>query len=350
MSIDRLRRAFVDDFAAPLVAGGTLHVGNVIGARRAMELSEQLVVEPPADAFDRERDRVARSLVDVGWAPAPSASDWRLVIALHDLFASTHPELDTWLRRDHARRAERTSIATLSTIAPPRTVGAAIARHTLVARAPEIVRHDGVVAFWAGTRAFRGRSVPQRLLAWPSLRRVQLSKTELDVFSLGRHSGAGEASYRAAFSGWLGASPITALSCIGRTAFEFAFSDSILAIIADPLGRRVALRAAETHADGETARALGRALSHLHRLDHREGGRIAFAFAVELLARVPKAVTATGGGTLDSGARGWLALARTLADQRRQERVPASEQPLELPLGSQPLLSWVGAVPRAHGS
>jgi hypothetical protein len=174
-------RSFVAGFLVPLVRGGRLHVGRPLGARAVERLGRLAAAREAAGPRDDDavaalaaaRAEVAsRFLPD---APAPSLDEatLRLGAAVHDLLVLIHPDLEG---PRIARRRERIAQAAagLAALGSPRTAEEAVARHSLLARVPEIGRTDSTVSFWLGRQTFVGRAPPARVTALPALRRVRV--------------------------------------------------------------------------------------------------------------------------------------------------------------------------------
>jgi hypothetical protein len=169
-------RRFVSDFMLPLVRGGSIHIARPLGMEAVARLAEELPTTngPAVAALGACRRAVVARAVPGATTPALDEASLRLAAALHDLLALSHP--DVW---HSARRQERISEAALdlaSLGAPPSAV-AALERHSLLSRIPEIVRIDRTVRFWLGQRSYVGRTPPKRVTALPALRRVRVERT-----------------------------------------------------------------------------------------------------------------------------------------------------------------------------
>jgi hypothetical protein len=168
-------RRFASDFMLPLVRGGAIHVGRPLGVDAIARLREELPVfdGPAVDALGACRRVVVTRMVP-GAAPPLDDASLRLAAALHNLLALSHP--DIW---HSSRRQERISMAALelASLGPPASALAALERHSLLSRLPEIVRIDRTVRFWLGQRSYVGRPPPKRITALPALRRVRVERT-----------------------------------------------------------------------------------------------------------------------------------------------------------------------------
>jgi hypothetical protein len=169
-------RSFVSSFLVPLVCGGRLHVGRPLGRAAVERLARAVAAGEARDAALAlavvRQDVAARFLRD---APAPPLDEatLRLGAALHDLLVLVHPALEgPGVTRRQARVAA--AAHALASLGPPGSADEAVARHSLLARAPEIARTDSTVSFWLGREIFVGRVPPPRVTALPELRRVRV--------------------------------------------------------------------------------------------------------------------------------------------------------------------------------
>lgn len=192
---------FIGQFVLPLVQGGVVDVSRPFGPRTFAKLAAHLRVtegegapevsestalvparRPGARAANEARDRALLSLsrrrLGMGLLPglAPPTFDepsLRLTVAVHNLLALGHPALATAPARVRDHIIEYS--AELAGLGPPLGPVAAVNRHTLLARLPELERHEHEVRNWLGTRTFVGREPPKRVLLWRRLRRVQVA-------------------------------------------------------------------------------------------------------------------------------------------------------------------------------
>lgn len=186
-----MARRFVSDFLLPLVRGGTLaidrplsrktvealaraHGRGVAGLRRVGSHTPDPVETEAAEALARARYEALVPLVPDAPAPGMDEDTWRLGGAVHDLLALAHPAIATGVGSD--ARVERVAVeaAALASLGPPATMGVLLARHSLLARLPEVVRLDRTVHYWLGKKTFVGRHPPARLLALPRVRNVKV--------------------------------------------------------------------------------------------------------------------------------------------------------------------------------
>ena len=262
-------RLFVD-FMAPLVLGGALAPGRPIGARAALAFGAD---RAPVDV-DRlahvqlARVRCARRLYPIDRVAGPTAAEWALAAALHDLIQSAHPGLGGAFRRSAPSKLASLAEATIERVAAAATVADALSRHTWFSRVLEIARTDTVVSWWVGKSVFLGAPAPARLTAWPELRRVHVDTTPRSLVELPSSGGAIDpARFAAALGQWLARTPLTDLAQCARTTPAFAWSADTLALVATRAGRTLALRAmgitAESAPPAAIDRALGRATRRL---------------------------------------------------------------------------------------
>jgi len=259
---DRLFR----DVMAPLVLGGELRPGRPIGAKNALALA------PFTDTLDKEllahvdlgRVRAARRLAPVDRFEPPSAAEWALSAVLHDLIQCAHPDLAGMFRGRAPARLLQLASMTLERVAPVASVGEALERHTWFSRVLEVTRTDTQVSFWVGKRTYLGEDPPQRLLAWPELRRVHVDKTPRALLDLPAAGGHVEAqSFGEGVSAWLRKTPLTDLATCARAVPAFAWSPETLMLLSTRAGRTLALRALDGFVPLDVETALGRATQPL---------------------------------------------------------------------------------------
>ena len=181
----------MSDFLLPLVRGGTLaidrplsrktvealaraHGRSVAGLRRMGPHTPDPVETEAAEALARARHAALVPLVADAPVPGMDEDTWRLGGAVHDLLALAHPSIATGVGSD--ARVERVAVeaASLASLGPPPTMGVLLARHSLLARLPDVTRSDRTVHYWLGQKTFVGRQPPARLLALPRVRGVKV--------------------------------------------------------------------------------------------------------------------------------------------------------------------------------
>lgn len=164
-----MARPFVSRFLLPLVRGGRLGVGRLLSVADV----QAFVQSPLEDATERDaavalalarQNRLSELTPDPPLPPLDPAT-WRLGAVVHNLLAMSHPRLATGARAEG--RIERIAAVTLglATLGPPASLREVLSRHSLLARMPEMIRHDHIVRDRLGTRTFVGRSPPGRALA-----------------------------------------------------------------------------------------------------------------------------------------------------------------------------------------
>lgn len=256
---------------APLVLGGPVRPGHAIGARTALAFGEG---RTPADTelearTNEARVRRARRLVPVDSLPGPSAADWALAAAFHDLLQAANPVFDAPLRRGAAARVLEVAAAALERVPLPASANEALSRHTWLARAPEVTRTDSEVRWWSGKREYRGVDPPGRLQAWPRLRRVNVVRVPRPLLEL-TPIAVDRERLTAAVAELLTRTPLTDLATCTRTAPVFEWHPATLALVASGAGRTLASRALARSAAAEVDAALGRATRGLLAGPHRE--------------------------------------------------------------------------------
>lgn len=230
----------------PLVLGGPIRPVRPFGPRLTLALLDG---HEPSDRdlvsrLTLARVRRARALCPLDVLPPPAGAEWALAAVVNDLVQATNPDLAGLLGASRPTRLVRLAIETLSRIPPAVTVGDALARHATFAQLLATTRTDSAVSWWTGHETFVGRAPPARLLAWPGLRRVEVSRTDVPFASLAdRCPKLDAAAYRRAVALVVGASPLTDLAGAARAEPQFVFTAPSLALLATDAGRSLALRA-----------------------------------------------------------------------------------------------------------
>lgn len=262
-----LAERLFDTFLAPLVLGGTMVPGKPFGAAGALGIGED--VRPSAmDALSRTtlaRVRTARRLVPIDTLRMePSGDEWALAALLHDMVQATHPDFDAAFRRGGPRKLLGVCEETLERLAPPRSIGEALSRHTWFSRLFDITRTDVELRWWTGRQTFLGQEPPTRLKAWPELRRVQETRTPRPLMGLPGSAGtASEQTFAQTTAAFLRKTPLTDLATCVRTAPRFRWTEENLAFVASRGGRTLGLRALSLLPQNEVDGALGNASRHL---------------------------------------------------------------------------------------
>ena len=233
------------------------------GARALAALGGDGLSRVPSDALasrvQHGRVRRARMLAPLDALSPPTGPEWALTAVLHDLLQATNPRMNAIPHRDAATRIVDSVARFVEEIEQPTTVGDALSRHTWFARVFEIARTDTKVSWWTGSRTFRGVDPPRRLQAWPSLRRVDVTRTSRSLLDLSLLP-LDRARYVEGIRAWLSRSPITDLATCTRSEPCFSWGDATLGLVATPVGRTVALRALARLPVDATDAALGRAI------------------------------------------------------------------------------------------
>lgn len=250
----------------PLVLGGTVRLVRPVGVALALELGRggrTLADADLASRIDVARVRQARLLAPLDTLPPPDEDEWLLVAALNDLLQASNHELSGPLTRGRHARVLEGALGMCGRVAPPRSIGAALARHATLARSFEIIRIDTRVAWWTGQATFRGQSPPARLLSWPELRRVRVEPKRVALPDMFDGLAVAPPVFDDVLSAWLARSPLTDLATAARARPSFAWSRSTLSLVAVPLGRVLALRALGRSPREPTLAALTRAAREL---------------------------------------------------------------------------------------
>lgn len=233
---------------APLVLGETVRPVRPLGPRRTEAIAGLAEVFTPPDVAQRARVeegrlRVARRLWPLDVLPAIDEGTWRLVCAFSDLLQVVNPHLAGPLATSRPRKLLSFALATIEAVPAPTTALAALARHATLAGATRLVRVDTRVVWWVGAAEFRGQKPPERLLAWPSLRRVHTAEQEASLAELANHVAAPKDAWAPAIARWLTRSPLSDLASAGREAPPFTWTPETLSLVASPVAAAMARRA-----------------------------------------------------------------------------------------------------------
>lgn len=177
--------SFAAGFLRPLLEGGPAVVGKPVSPG----MLDDFALSRPADtevdrAIHDALHAAASDVTLVRAVPWPDRGLAAVAMASHDLIAVTDPKLDRWLARNSREEILEWVDWLLEQAGEPRTRGAALARHAVVARVLEMRRKDVVVTNWAYTYRFFGRPVPKRVVAMPKLRFVKQKRAEHTVVEL----------------------------------------------------------------------------------------------------------------------------------------------------------------------
>ncbi|HEY3233725.1 MAG TPA: hypothetical protein VGJ84_03355 [Polyangiaceae bacterium] len=262
----------------PLVAGGDLVAQPPFGAQRAVDLAALAsgLVCNAMTLVEEERLKRARRLCPIDRLPDFSEPEWLLTLALNDLLQATN----TALGARHASKLVEMATSVIQQAGAPRDVHEVLARHSSFAQAVRLCRWDTHVRWWTGARDYHGRAPPKRLLLWPRIRRVQQSKTRIELCHMPR--ARWRRMWEVGLGRWFAASPLTDLATFDRSYPAFVWTSAALGLLAAPPGRTLALRALRLQSQNATILRAFRARAK--ELSHPPARKLAFEFAQELEA------------------------------------------------------------------
>ena len=253
-------------FIAPLVTGGEMHPGQPIGGRAALAIGRERTVTD-IDRYAHmqlARIRCARTLVPIDRVDDLTESEWALAACLHDVVQSTHPSLIGLFYGKTPTRLLDLVDLTLARIASPINAADSLSRHTLFSRVFEIARTDTTVSWWVGSSTFLGAAPPERLTAWPELRRVSVVRTPRTLNELPAHGGAVRADrFAEVMTKFLTKTPLTDLATMYRAEPAFVWSSETLDLVGSRAGRTLVTRALRAVPEEALHAALGRSLKRL---------------------------------------------------------------------------------------
>ncbi len=274
-----------EHFIAPLILGGELVPGKILGAKKALAMgaSRSVTNIDLAAHVDLARIRIARKLAPIDRIAPLTAPEWALAACLHDIVQSTHPGLTGIFRSNASERILRLVNLALDRIPFPKNAHDALSRHTIFSRALEIGRTDTRVSWWTGHATFRGSEPPPRLLAWPEVRRVHVDRTVHSLSDLPAETKDIDLPlFRDTLRRFISMSPITDLATANRTEIQFAWSASTLALAASPVGRTLATRAIRAGSLPQKIAALDHATRELE-MKHPQAGALARTLVNDLV-------------------------------------------------------------------
>ncbi len=259
-----------DDVAAPLVLGGSVAPKKFLSGKIALAMGDR----DPVDAarffdFQNRRLAVARELLPLDHMGPLTSPEWALLACMHDLVLTLHPKFRGGLRDRLRRRVAETIQSTLAALPAPETIRECISRHTLFSRLFGLSRDDVKVAWWTGSHTFEGEEPSARLLAWPSIRRVQISTKSRSLADLLAERAVLDEKrdvhppFSEALEAVLRASPFTYLLHAGRF-HGFRWHPELLSWISAVPSRRLLLRALRRDVDAKT-----RIATYVRALDRR---------------------------------------------------------------------------------
>jgi hypothetical protein len=192
--------------------------------------------------IDHRRLRRARRLIPIDGLGDLDGADWALGAALNDLLQVTNEELSSFATRSRHTALLDTTNQLCERIPPPANLYQAVTRHAVYGRLLELGRTDTRVSWWTGSAIFRGQTPPERLLRWPSLRRVSIDRTTIPLADMADWAPVDPAAYHQTLARLLSASPLTDLATAARAKPPFGWTSHTLAVVATPSGRNLALR------------------------------------------------------------------------------------------------------------
>ncbi|RMG10658.1 MAG: hypothetical protein D6729_19220 [Deltaproteobacteria bacterium] len=211
-------------FLGGWLTGGALQVGAPVGEKALAEL-RALLLSPGGRPQALELLRAAGA-AELAPLPGPlpfEEEDLRIVVALYNLFALTHPDLSRVDVQPLAPgSAARWTLALVDGLGLPESRARAQARHGLVRRIFDCVRRDVEVRYWAGRLSYAGQPPPPRVLRWRRLRRVRVASVDRAIVEVAREDPASEI-----LEALLRASPLTDLVSAGRETPPFHFGTSV---------------------------------------------------------------------------------------------------------------------------
>lgn len=277
--------SFARDFLRPLLEGGAVEVGKPVSPGM---LSHFAFARPADTEVDRAiyaaLHGAASDIAPVRAIPWPDRGLAAIAMACHDLVAVTDPMLDRWLARRSRERMLEWVDWLVEQAGPPRTRGAALARHAVVSRTLALRREDVVVKNWAYTYRFFGRPVPRRVVAMPRFRMVRRHTSERSVLEILEALEPELGSHRRVRA-LVSRSPVTELLSTDRFP-GLRFGVALLAVLSDDVLRNGLATSLVAQGDA-VASPLGGALRALG--DARPPERllyyaIALAFEMHLIA------------------------------------------------------------------
>ena len=190
-----MARRFVSRFLLPLVAGGRVAIERPLSRRSVEALARaSMTGADPVEVAANEQLSASRhgllaALVPRAPTPTLDEATWRIGGAVHNLLALTHPAIAGGVGADARVSRVAAEAVGLAALGPPPTLRAALERHSLLARLPDIVRLDRTVHYWLGQRTFVGRPPPRVRRSWRSPRRVPSARRWIRCDSIRRRRG-----------------------------------------------------------------------------------------------------------------------------------------------------------------
>lgn len=208
---------FSADFGVPFLLGQRCVIADPLGVDGFANIKHGLGIDAQLNDACEAQFVEAAHFCDV--TPAPFDHDAAtLLYAAHELFAATHPQSASFYARAHLFA----QAATVEVDKLPRTLDPSrlVTRHLIARRMFRTTRTDVHVKWWTGSESFYGEEPPARLVAWPSLRRVEQQRLTQPMWRLALGTGSGDEVLRSArqalMTAVLDASPLTRLLCAGQ--------------------------------------------------------------------------------------------------------------------------------------
>lgn len=244
MELSERAEELAEHIIGPLVLGRPVCPVRPIGPDLALQLGsvQRMANDELRLEIDHLRLRRARRLVPIDVLGDLDGADWALGAALNDLLQVTNEELSSFATRSRHTALLDTTNQLCERIPPPANLYQAVARHAVFGRLLELGRTDTRVSWWTGSAIFRGQTAPERLLRWPSLRRVSIDRTTVPLAEMADWAPVEPAAYQQTLARLLSASPLTDLATAARAKPPFAWTHHTLALVATPNGRNLALR------------------------------------------------------------------------------------------------------------
>lgn len=256
----------VTGIVAPLVLGGRMEPVRPLGPRLGLAIGEGRSVADSdlRSQLDVARVRIARLLAPVDTVSDLTPEDFALAAAFNDLLQVSNQDLSGPFTRGRHTQLLDAAVSLATAVPRPRTIAEALSRHTVFARALEVIRTDTTVSWWTGSASFRGRPVPPRLMLWRDLRRVREDTRRIPLVEMSTDIAvlSGDA-WLDALNTWLSRSPLTDLATAARRAPGFRWSDPTLSLISTVPGRTLAFRALARQRHTDVTGALERATAAL---------------------------------------------------------------------------------------
>jgi hypothetical protein len=177
--------------------------------------------------------------------------EWLMTIAIHDVLRATDPHLQSVFSPGRAVNILDGALAILAQVPAPKHTLEALARHATFASVFAMQRQDIAVSWWCGSRLYAGRKPPDRLLAWPEVRRVRSEILQQNLQSMMTGSETLKAHHADAWQALLVRTPLTDLMNVTRPLPPFRWTPTTVAMLSGP-GRDIAMRALRWQSDPQT--------------------------------------------------------------------------------------------------